>query len=62
MHTDVTLGGYLLTRDEWNSLDDHSRLLLLHALGEGDEQRADDVALDYYESYELIIEATELAA
>ncbi len=56
MATDVSLGGFLLTREEWEALDDDERLMLLGAVVEpsSGSRRPLQLADPYYESYELI--------
>lgn len=59
MAKDVSLGGFLLTREEWESLDKDERLMLIHAAVEpGRVQTPDlqDSYYEYYESYEVIAE------
>ena len=54
MRTDVSLGGYILTKEEWDALDDDARFILIHACVQ--TSRDVDVAESYYESYELEID------
>jgi hypothetical protein len=60
MAMDVSLGGFLLTREEWNALDGDERLMLLGAVIEpssGDGSAVPEEYIDsYYESYEIIFE------
>jgi hypothetical protein len=56
MATDVSLGGFLLTREEWEGLDDDERLMLLGAVVGPTSGEAFNVPDSYYESYELIYE------
>jgi hypothetical protein len=51
MVREITLAGYQLTGDEWQALDERSRLQLLRALLEGAGYVPDD---EPYESYELV--------
>ena len=66
MATDVSLGGFLLTQEEWGALDEDERLMLLGAVvdartprpqGLGQESAVPEAYCDsYYESYEIIVE------
>ena len=60
MATDVSLGGFLLTREEWDALDGDERLMLLGAVIEPGSNSGSAVPKEYvdsyYESYEVIYE------
>jgi hypothetical protein len=56
MATDVSLGGFLLTREEWESLEADERMMLLGAVVEPSSGEGFELPELYYESYEIIYE------
>jgi hypothetical protein len=55
---ELILGGLCMTRQEWDEMDEPSRLELLQVLVETSPPRVDD---DAYESYELVVRSASLA-
>lgn len=56
MAKDVSLGGFLLTREEWEALDENERLMLMGAVVEPSSGGSFEMPESYYESYEVIFE------
>lgn len=54
---ELTLAGLTLTQEEWDELDEDSRILILEALSANE---AEDAIDDPYESYEVYIEELPL--
>lgn len=55
---ELILGGLCMSRQEWDEMDEPSRLELLRVLIETSPPRVDD---DAYESYELVVRSASLA-
>ena len=55
MVSEVSLGGFLMSRLEWVQLDDHSKRHLLGAVIETANRRDNE----FYESYELTLDPDE---
>lgn len=58
MANELILGGLCMSRQEWDEMDEPSRLELLQVLVETSPPRVDD---DAYESYELVVRSACLA-
>lgn len=58
MANELILGGLCMSRQEWDEMDEPSRLELLQVLVETSPPRVDD---DAYESYELVVRSASLA-
>ncbi len=56
MATDMLLGGFLLTREEWDALDDDERMLLVFSAIAPRPEEQLEVPESYYESYEVVFE------
>jgi hypothetical protein len=56
MATDVSLGGFLLTKEEWEALDVDERLMLLGAVVGPSSGGGFELPDHYYESYEIVDE------